>query len=94
MNETPETALAPQDSAPTSPEPQTAYAPTIWNDPALMKTAYGAAKYLAASDLVPEATYKNKPANCLIAVDMANRMKVTNLLVVQNLLKVAGRRVW
>lgn len=94
MNETPETALAPQDAAPASPAPQTAYAPTIWNDPALMKTAYGAAKYLAASDLVPEATYKNKPANCLIAVDMANRMNVSPLLVMQNLYIVKGHPAW
>lgn len=92
MNETPETALAPQDTALAGPVNQ--YTPTIWNDPALMKTAYSAAKYLAASDLVPELTYKNKPANCLIALDMANRMNVSPLLVMQNLYIVKGHPAW
>ena len=92
MNETTETALAPQDTALAGPVNQ--YTPTIWNDPALMKTAYSAAKYLAASDLVPEPTYKNKPANCLIALDMANRMNVSPLLVMQNLNIVKGHPAW
>lgn len=71
-----------------------AYAPTIWNDNALMKNAYAAAKYLAASDIVPEQTYKGKPANCLIAVDMANRMNVSPLMVMQNLFIVKGKPGW
>lgn len=88
------TALAaePQETALTAQE--TAYVPTIWNDPAQMKTAYAAAKYLAGSDLVPEATYAGKPANCLIALDLANRMNVSPLLVMQNLYIVKGKPGW
>lgn len=91
MNE--ETAVVPVETAET-PAAQNAYVPTIWNDPALMKGAYAAAKYLASSDIVPEQTYRGKPANCLIAVDMANRMNVSPLMVMQNLYIVKGKPAW
>lgn len=95
MNETPETALtaSPPDETALAASTQ-AYIPSIWNDPALMKSAYAAAKYLAASDLVPEETYHNRPANCLIAVDLANRLGVSPLLVMQNLFIVKGKPSW
>lgn len=82
---TPETAL-------TAPSP--AYAPTMWNDSKLLAQAYKAAQYLAGSDLVPEQTYKNKPQNCLIALDMANRMNIAPLLIMQNLYIVKGKPAW
>lgn len=67
---------------------------TIWNNDSLMKRAYRAAQYLAASDLVPEQTYKNKPANCLIALDISNRMNMSPMLVMQNLYIVKGHPAW
>jgi len=81
-------ALVPQDSD------SSTYAPTIWNNDKLMAKAYKAAKYLASSDLVPTQTYKNKPENCLIAMDLANRMNVAPLLVMQNLYIVQGKPGW
>ena len=80
-------ALVPQDN-------DTTYAPTIWNNDKLMAKAYKAAKYLASSDLVPTQTYKGKPENCLIAMDLANRMNVAPLLVMQNLYIVQGKPGW
>lgn len=69
-------------------------APTIWNDSKLLNQAYKAAKFLASSDLVPEQTYRNKPANCLIALDLANRTGLAPLIVMQNLYIVKGKPSW
>lgn len=88
------TALTPQTETAVATQTENAYVPSIWNDTAMMKTAYAAAKYLAASDLVPEQTYKGKPANCLIALDLSNRMGVSPLLVMQNLFIVKGKPGW
>lgn len=51
------------------------------------------AKVFAASDLVP-ANYRNKPANCLIALEMANRIGVSAISVMQGLYVVNGRPSW
>lgn len=51
------------------------------------------AKLFAASELVP-ATYRNKPANCLIAADIANRLGVSTIAVMQNLFPINGRISW
>lgn len=67
---------------------------TIWNNPALYSMAVKQAKILASSDIVPEGTYRNKPANCLIALEMANRMNVSPLMIMQNLFIVKGRPGW
>lgn len=68
--------------------------PTMWTDDTLMSKAYRAAKYLAASDLVPEQTYRDKPQNCLIALDMANRLGMSPLIVMQQLYIVKGKPSW
>lgn len=91
MNE--ETALT-EAREETQLAPQTGAALTMWNDAGLLSNAYKAAKFLAASDIVPEQTYKGKPANCLIALDMANRMNISPLMVMQNLFIVKGKPAW
>lgn len=70
------------------------YVPTMWNDPKKLASAYKAAQYLASSELVPEQTYRNKPQNCLAALDLANRMNLAPLLVMQNLYIVKGKPGW
>lgn len=72
-----------EQTALTAPVGQT---PTIWNDSVMMSQGIKMAKMLASSDLVPEQTYKNKPANCLIALDLANRMNFPPLLVMKHFL--------
>ena len=47
----------------------------------------------ASSSLVPVA-YQNKPMDCTIAVDMANRMGVSPMMVMQNLYVVKGKPSW
>ena len=66
----------------------------IWNNPVLYQTAVKMAKILASSELVPEGSYRGKPANCLIALDMANRMNMSPMNIMQNLYVVKGRPSW
>lgn len=73
---------------------QAVYAPSIWNDSKLLAQAFKAAKFLASSELVPEQTYRAKPENCLIAIDLANRMNMPPLIVMQNLYIVKGKPAW
>ena len=60
-----------------------------------MDTAQGmaglmkAASMLAPSDIIPE-TFKNKPANVLIALEMANRMGASPFAVMQSMYIVYG----
>lgn len=51
------------------------------------------AKVLAASKLVPD-TFKNNIGDCLIAMEMANRMGANPLAVMQNLYIVHGKPSW
>lgn len=50
-------------------------------------------KALASSDLVPE-SFRNNVANCLIALEIANRLNMAPLLVMQNLHIIYGRPSW
>lgn len=50
-------------------------------------------KMLASSQLVPQ-SYQGKPMDCVIAVDMANRMGVSPMMVMQNLYVVQGKPQW
>ena len=50
-------------------------------------------KMFASSALVPQ-TYQNRPMDCTIAVDMANRMGVRPMMVMQNLYVVKGKPQW
>lgn len=67
--------------------------PTIWNDEQMRETAWKAATFLSKTDLVPS-SYKAKPENCMIAVDIANRTGMTPLTVMQNLYIVQGKPSW
>lgn len=57
------------------------------------ETAQRMAKLLAASDYVPD-TYRGNPANCTIAIDVANRMGISPLMVMQTLYVVRGKPSW
>lgn len=51
------------------------------------------AKALAESTIVPQ-TYQNNPSNCLIAIEQAQRMSISPLMVMQNLYPIQGRPSW
>lgn len=50
-------------------------------------------KMFSVSNLVPQ-NYQGKPMDCAIAVDMANRMGVSPMMVMQNLYVVKGKPTW
>lgn len=55
--------------------------------------AWQMAQSLAQSNIVP-AAFQNKPANCLIAVEQANRFGMSPFHVMQNLFVIQGRPSW
>lgn len=66
---------------------------SVWTDPIAFNRLLHSAKVLSQSDLVPDA-YRGKPQNCLIALDMAVRMNMHPLQVMQNLYVVKGKPSW
>lgn len=75
------------------PQSTVEYGLTMWNDTKSMNAAMKVANMLAKSQLLPE-QYIGHPENCLIAIDIANRMRVSPLLVAQNLYIVKGKPGW
>lgn len=57
------------------------------------KNAMAMATQLSKSDMIP-ATYKNKPENCIIALELSNRLKLSPFLVMQNMYIVQGKPAW
>lgn len=53
-------------------------------------TAMKIAEELAKSDIIPK-EFQKKPANCLIAVEVANRLKASPFQVMQNMDVIYGR---
>lgn len=51
------------------------------------------AKALAESTIVPQ-TYQKNWSNCLIAIEQAQRLKVSPMMVMQNLYVIQGRPSW
>lgn len=66
---------------------------SMWNDPKLMNLSFRTARMLSTSALVPD-TYRQSPENCLVAIDIANRMGLPPLMVMQNLYVVKGKPSW
>lgn len=66
---------------------------TMWNDVELFKQSQRMAQLLLASDTIPQ-SYKGKLPDCVIAIDMANRMGVSPLVIMQNSQIVRGNFSW
>ena len=73
---------------------QTPVLPSVYSDVDLYQQFYKMAEGLSKTDLVPD-NYKNKPENCLIAIDTARQIGAKNpLFVMQNLYIVKGKPSW
>lgn len=66
---------------------------SVFSDADTFKKIFDIGKMFASSSLVPQA-YQGKPMDCTIAVDMANRMGVSPMMVMQNLYVVQGKPSW
>lgn len=62
----------------------------IYSSSDTFKLAYQMAKGLSQSTLVPQ-QFQNNPANCLIALEQANRLNISPLVCMQNLYVVSGK---
>jgi hypothetical protein len=65
----------------------------VFQDKEKFDQALRGAMALAKSTIVPQ-TYQGKPENCFIAIDMANRIGISPLVVMQNLYVVQGKPSW
>lgn len=57
------------------------------------KNAMVMAEQLSKSDMIPT-VYKGKPENCIIALELSNRLKLSPFLVMQNMYIVQGKPSW
>jgi hypothetical protein len=77
-------------------QPREAQMPTVragFSDLAGFELAQRAAKALAASTLVPK-NYQGNLADCIVALELAQRIGASPLMVMQNLYIVHGRPAW
>lgn len=66
---------------------------TMWNNTDMFRTTYKMAKILASSNIVPQ-SYRGSEGNCIIAIDMANRMGISPMMVMQNSQVVSNNFSW
>lgn len=66
---------------------------TMWNDVATFEGTQRMAILLAKSEITPQ-NYRGKIADCVIAIDMANRMGVSPMTIMQNSQFVRGNFSW
>lgn len=90
---TPEETELPAPQEPVALSVAVPTAVSMWNDTKLMNAAWRTSRMLSCSALVPD-TYRNSPENCLVAIDIANRMGISPLMVMQNLYVVKGKPSW
>ena len=64
-----------------------------YTDKEAFNNLYVMAKQLASSDIVPS-NYQNKPTNCMIALETANRMGLSPLFVMQQMSIIKGKCSW
>ena len=62
----------------------------IYSSSDTFQLAFQMAKGLSQSTLVPQ-QFQNNPANCLIAIEQANRLNISPLVCMQNLYVVSGK---
>lgn len=65
----------------------------VFMDKNAFQELFNIAKMFASSALVPQ-NYQGKPMDCMIAIDMANRIGVSPMMVMQNLYIVKGKPGW
>lgn len=68
-------------------------AATMWNNVDLMKANLQTAKLLASASAIPD-TYKGKLGDCLIAIDLSNRMGLSPITIMQFSQVVKGNFSW
>lgn len=65
----------------------------MWNDVKIFEATQRMARLLAESSIVPQA-YRGKIPDCVIAIDIANRMGLSPMVVMQNSQVVSNNFSW
>lgn len=65
----------------------------VWSNKEQFNQLLRAADMVSKTSIIP-ATYQNKPQDCFIAIEMANRMGVSPMVVMQNMYVVKGKPSW
>jgi hypothetical protein len=66
---------------------------TVWTDKEQFNQALRAAQMLSQTSIIPQ-TYQGKPQDCFVAIEMATRMGVSPMMVMQNMYVVKGKPSW
>lgn len=73
---------------------QTALAPKdVWSNKEQFDQLARAANVLAKTSIIPQ-NYQGKPNDCFVAIEMASRMGVSPMMVMQNMHVVKGKPSW
>ena len=74
--------------------PQSDIAPVnVWSDAKQFNQLARAAQMLSQTQIIPQ-TYQGKPQDCFVAIEMATRMGVSPMVVMQNMYVVKGKPSW
>ena len=65
----------------------------VWNNKEQFNQMLRSAQMLSQTSIIP-ATYQGKPQDCFVAIEMAGRMGVSPMMVMQNMHVVKGKPSW
>lgn len=65
----------------------------IWTDKEQFDQLLRSAKMLSQTSIIP-ASYQNKPQDCFVALEMAARLNVSPMVIMQNMYVVKGKPSW
>lgn len=66
---------------------------SAWTDKGQFEQLLRAANMLSKTSIIP-AHYQGKPQDCFVAIEMANRMNISPMVVMQNMYVVKGKPSW
>lgn len=65
----------------------------VWENKDAFNQILRAADMLSKTSIIPQ-SYQGKPQDCFVAIEMANRMGVSPMVVMQNMYVVKGKPSW
>ena len=66
---------------------------SVWENKDAFNQILRAAQMLSQTSIIPQ-SYQGKPQDCFVAIEMANRMGVSPMVVMQNMYVVKGKPSW
>ena len=66
---------------------------SVWSDKEQFNQMLRSAQMLSQTSIIPQ-TYQQKPQDCFVAIEMASRMNLSPIVVMQNMYVVKGKPSW